>query len=79
MPLDIKMPDGTNFNINADDNAQARAIMAPNMPPVRTVATVATELEQAIALQTSLPAKVKALTEELQTLLGKKRRGPRKP
>jgi hypothetical protein len=59
MPLDIKMPDGSNFN----PTGQAR-----------TIAVVANELEAAV----NAASKADELRAELEALLGKRKRAPRK-
>ena len=84
MSLTIIMPDGAKFDernenmdaIGATELAAytSQMMIGSGMQPPRTVTTVAAELEAAIAAA----SRVKALRDELDGLLGKKRRGPRK-
>lgn len=56
-----------------DEQAQKQAIGLGSQPPARTIAVVASELQDALLAS----AEVKILTAELHALLGKKKRGPR--
>jgi hypothetical protein len=94
MPLDITLPDGSKHNPGQMNQAPAEKVQAMNGPAPytsmlgtepgdmivgagrlpRTIAVVANELEAAI----NAASKVELLREELDALLGKRKRGPKK-
>lgn len=67
--IKIELADGQPFNPNGADVPSA-----PQPTPPRTLVVVANELEAAISASLRVPA----LREELDALMGRKKRGPRK-